>query len=56
MEFISLTKTPGEWAVQILNGDLQRQHVKHEIIENGYQIEDTAKFLQGYYINRVMNS
>lgn len=56
LEFISLTKTPGEWAVQILNGDLQRQNVKHEIIENGYQIEDTAKFLQGYYINRVMNS
>ena len=50
IEFISLDKSAGEWATEILNGDLTRRDTKKELKKAGYFIEDSAKDLVDFYL------
>lgn len=50
LEYISLNKSPKEWAEQILHSDKKRKDVRAQIAEKGYCIEDTAEFLQEFYL------
>ena len=49
--YISLKKTAKEWANIILNSNLQRFDESKIIKEKGYDILDTAKRLEEFYIN-----
>lgn len=52
LEFIPLSIPPKEWARKILVSDKKRKDVRTQIAENGYRIEDTARFLQEFYLQR----
>lgn len=54
LNYISLEKSPKEWANIILKSNLKRRDVSNEIRKHGYEIEDTAKFLQNFYIEQTM--
>ncbi|MDK2901610.1 MAG: hypothetical protein PWR14_514 [Thermosediminibacterales bacterium] len=53
VEFVSLSKSPKEWAQKILkyaNG-YNRKNVYKEILNAGYEVKYAAKKLQDYYLN-----
>lgn len=54
LNYISLEKSPKEWANIIMKSNLKRRDVSNEIRKHGYEIEDTAKFLQNFYIEQTM--
>lgn len=47
--FISLNKSPKEWAKIIIESDLTRKNTKNDLKKAGYFIEDTANELMEFY-------
>lgn len=52
LEYIELNKSPQYWASEILKVNSSRTDNYKEIINKGYDIEDTAKFLEDFYIRK----
>ena len=50
--FISLNKSPKEWAKIIIESDLTRKNTKNELKEAGYFIEDVCSQLEKYYLEK----
>lgn len=50
LEFIRLEETPTYWAEQILKSDKIRKNVYEQMKLNGYDISNTALFLENFYI------
>lgn len=50
LQYISLELTPMEWAEHILKSRIEHDNVEHEMIEAGYRIEDTSKYLEKFYL------
>lgn len=52
VEFVSLNKTPKEWADTIVkNLSYERKDCQHQIINAGFDIEDEAMKIQEFYLN-----
>ncbi|WP_404334454.1 glycosyltransferase family 1 protein [Planococcus rifietoensis] len=58
INFYSLKESPIEWANKILKStsNFSRKDTSHQIINNGYEISSTAKWLQNFYIEKHFNS
>lgn len=52
LQYISLEKSPKEWADIILNSNLNRIDIEQQIKNKGYLIEQTAKQLEDFYLNK----
>ena len=50
LEYISLDEKPEIWAEKIIQKLFNRENVYDEIKEKGYDIKDTAKLLEDFYI------
>lgn len=50
-QYISLEKSAGFWANEILNKTIKRKDTKKEIIEAGYDVKSAALTMQNYYLN-----
>ncbi|MCM3386843.1 glycosyltransferase family 1 protein [Ureibacillus chungkukjangi] len=53
VNYLSLNKGPSEWATEILNltMNFKRTDTTRLVVENGYDISSTAKWIQDFYIN-----
>ena len=52
LHYISLEKTPKQWATKILESSLERIDIKKEMQKKGYLIEQTAKYLEKFYLGK----
>lgn len=56
LKFIPLESSSKSWAEEICNSkDVPRSSPKDEILASGYDINQTAKFLQNFYLRKSMN-
>ena len=54
ISFLSLDKTPEEWAKRLLHiSGYERENTKNKIIEGNYDIVENAMRLQSFYLNQV---
>lgn len=53
LKFISLDKSPTEWANEILKNDLSRKNTRESLKKAGYFIEDAVATLEKFYTEKL---